>query len=78
MNDQEWQEFKEAIEEGQELSFDYKGEEYWISRVLREEKSFLLTRSSDSYTQEFTTSDELFMVGLVEGKPFIKIVKDIE
>jgi len=77
MNEKEWQEFKDAIEEGQELPFDYKSEEYWISRVS-EEKSFLLTRSKDSYTQAFETSDELFNKGLVDNKFFMEIVKDID
>ncbi|MFJ8261072.1 hypothetical protein ACIQ4I_03800 [Rummeliibacillus sp. NPDC094406] len=72
-----WKEFKEAIEEGQELAFDYKDEEWWISRVP-EEKSFLLTRSTDSLTQSFKTSDELFNNGVIDDKPFIERIKDIE
>ena len=71
-----WQEFREAIEEGQELAFDYKDEEWWISRVP-EEKSFLLTRSKDSYSQAFKTAEELFKHGIIDGKPFIERIKDL-
>ncbi|GEL06234.1 MULTISPECIES: hypothetical protein [Rummeliibacillus] len=76
MDENVWKEFKEAIEEGQELSFDYKNEEWWISRVP-EEKSFLLTRSKDSFTQAFHSAEELFLHGLIDGKPFIERVKDL-
>ena len=75
MDDKVWKEFKEAIEEGQELAFDYKDEEWWISRVP-EEKSFLLTRGKYSYTQRFDTAQELFNKGIVDGKPFIERIKD--
>ncbi|WP_397538899.1 hypothetical protein [Rummeliibacillus pycnus] len=77
MDEKVWKEFKEAIEEGQELAFDYKDEEWWISRVP-EEKSFLLTRSRDSFTQAFKTSDELFNNGIIYEKPFIDRIKEIE
>lgn len=76
MDEKVWKEFKEAIEEGQELAFDYKDEEWWISRVP-EEKSFLLTRSRDSYTQAFKTAEELFKQGIIDGKPFIERIKDL-
>lgn len=42
MNEREWKEFKVGIvDEEQELSFSYKSEEWWISRLYGEEKSYL-------------------------------------
>lgn len=50
MDEETWLEVQQAVDEGQELSFDYRGEEWWISRI-DDERSFLLTRSSDGLTQ---------------------------
>lgn len=73
MSEKEWKEFKEGIvNEEQELSFSYKSEEWWISRLYGEEKSYLLTRSKDSYTQEFRTAEELFANGIIDGKNLLK------
>lgn len=76
MDKETWTTVQEAIDEGQELSFDYKGEEWWISRVDGE-LSFLLTRSSDSYTQYFKTAEELYTKGMIEGKPFIDRIEEL-
>lgn len=77
MNKEDWKQFKHLIEDvEEELPFFYKGDEWWISRVP-EEKSFLLTRSKDSYTQEFYTAEELFNQGLMDGKPFIERLPEI-
>lgn len=76
MDTETWKTFKEAIDEGQELSFDYKGEEWWISRVPAE-YSFLLTRSSDSDTQYFKTAEDLYENGLIDGKAFIERISEI-
>lgn len=39
MDETQWENFRQAIvEEGQELSFDLNGEEWWISRLHDEEK----------------------------------------
>ncbi|GIN92755.1 hypothetical protein J22TS1_38060 [Siminovitchia terrae] len=79
MDKETWEEVRKAIEdEGQEMSLYYNDEEWWISRLYGEEKSFLLTRSKDSYTQEFETAEELFTKGVVDGKPFIERVKDFD
>ncbi|UQW96241.1 hypothetical protein M2M59_09465 [Rummeliibacillus sp. G93] len=79
MNQKEWEDVRRAIEdENQEVSLDYNGEEWWISRLYSEELSFLLTRSKDSYTQRFKTAQELFNNGIVDGKPFIERVKDFD
>ncbi|GEL05643.1 hypothetical protein [Rummeliibacillus stabekisii] len=79
MDSKEWEDVRRAIEdENQEVSLDYNGEEWWISRLYSEELSFLLTRSKDSYTQRFITAQELFNNGIVDGKPFIERVKDFD
>lgn len=79
VSEKEWKEFKEGIvDEEQELSFSYKSEEWWISRLYGKEKSYLLTRSKDSYTQEFQTAEELFTNGIIDGKKFIERVPDLE
>lgn len=76
MDEETWKAVQAAIDEGQELSFDYKGDVWWISRV-NEEKSFLLTRSSDSYTQRFETAESLYENGLIDGKPFIQWIEEL-
>lgn len=76
MDESTWKAVQAAIDEGQELSFDYNGDEWWISRV-NEEKSFLLTRSSDGYTQRFETAEALYENGLIDDKPFIQRIEEL-
>lgn len=76
MDSETWEQVKEAIDEGQELSFDYKGDEWWISRVQADD-SFLLTRSSDSDTQYFKTAEDLYQHGFIDGKAFIDRVPEL-
>lgn len=79
MKDNEWKEFKKAfVDEQQEVFFYYKGEEWWISRLYGKEKSYLLTRSRDGYTQEFRTAEELMNDSDMDGKPFIERVPEFE
>lgn len=78
MDDRGWKNFREMVSEGQEVSFVYKGEEWWISRLYNEEKSYLLTRSKDSYTQEFETEEEVFAKGMVEGRPLSDRKEEID
>lgn len=66
------------MDEEQELNFFYKSEEWWIGRLYGEEKSYLLTRSKDSYTKELWTAKELFEKGSIDGKKFIERVPDLE
>nr|WP_146552822.1 hypothetical protein [Rummeliibacillus sp. SL167] len=66
------------VNEEQELNFFYKSEEWWISRLYGEEKSYLLTRSKDSYIQEFRTAKELFENGMIDGKKFKERVPDLK
>lgn len=77
MDKQGWKNFQEMIDEGQEISFNFKGEEWWISRLYDEEKSYLLT-APDTYTQFFKTADELYKNGMMDGKPFIERVPEID
>ncbi|RST60580.1 hypothetical protein D5F11_007055 [Siminovitchia terrae] len=79
MDKETWEEVRKAIEdEEQEVLLYYNDEEWWVSRLYSEEKSFLLTRGTDSYTQKFETAEELFTKGTVDGKPFIERVKDFD
>lgn len=55
-----WNEFVELQERvgwGEKFSFAYKEEEYWISQNT---DGYYLTRSKDSMTQEFDTSEAFF------------------
>ncbi|MCI2256679.1 hypothetical protein L2D08_20310 [Domibacillus sp. PGB-M46] len=73
-----WNEFidlQERVGWGEEFSFDYKGEEYWISQNT---DGYFLTRSKDSMTQEFDTSEALFVKGKINGKYLSEIYSDIE
>lgn len=57
MTEKEYLEFKNTIAMGDELNFYYKNDEYWISH--NPGKSYL-SRTRDSYTQEFNGYEELF------------------
>ncbi|MGG3451733.1 hypothetical protein [Domibacillus aminovorans] len=73
-----WNEFVELQERvgwGEEFSFDYKEEEYWISLNT---DGYYLTRSKDSMTQEFDTSEALFEKGKIDGKNLPEIYMYIE
>lgn len=73
-----WNEFvelQERVDLGEEFSFDYKEEKYWISQNA---DGYYLTRSRDSLTQEFDSSKALFEKGKIDGKYLSKIYKDIE
>lgn len=64
MTEKEYLEFKNLISMGDELNFYYKNDEYWISH--NQGKSFL-SRTRDSYTQEFCGHEELFENATIEG-----------
>ncbi|OAH52913.1 MULTISPECIES: hypothetical protein [Bacillaceae] len=73
-----WNEFLELQERvgwGEEFSFDYKNEEYWISQNV---DGYYLTRSRGSITQEFDTSKALFENGTIEGQLLSEIYTDID
>ncbi|WP_330502666.1 hypothetical protein V2I71_12720 [Peribacillus frigoritolerans] len=67
----EFIEFQEGIAIGEEYSFTYQNEEYWISQ---NPGAYYLTRVRGSYTQEFEASEALFKNGdtkVIEAKAVI-------
>ncbi|MCK1985759.1 MULTISPECIES: hypothetical protein [Peribacillus] len=71
----EFIEFQEGIAIGEEYSFIYQNEEYWISQ---NPGSYYLTRVRGAYTQEFKTSEALFKYGTIEEKLLSEIYMDFE
>lgn len=71
----EFIEFQEGIAIGEEYSFTFQNEEYWISQ---NPGAYYLTRARDSYTQEFESSEDLFKNGKIEGRLLLEIYKDIK
>lgn len=71
----EFIEFQEGIANGEEYSFTYQNEKYWISH---NSEGNYLTRIRGSYTQEFDTPETLFKNGTIEGKLLAEIYMDIE
>ncbi|MGE7759690.1 hypothetical protein [Peribacillus sp. NPDC097895] len=71
----EFIEFQEGIAIGEEYSFTYQNEEYWISQ---NPGAYYLTRVRGSYTQEFETSEALFKNGIIEGRLLSEIYMDFE
>ncbi|MGG3806085.1 hypothetical protein [Metabacillus fastidiosus] len=71
----EFIEFQEGIAIGEEYSFTYQNEEYWISQ---NPGKYYLTRVRGSFTQEFDSSEALFENGTIEGKLLSEIYMDIE
>ncbi|OXS78798.1 hypothetical protein B1B05_09070 [Domibacillus enclensis] len=57
------------------LSFFKSVTEYWISQ---NEDGYYLTRSKDSMTQDFETSEALFENGTIDGKHLSVIYPDID
>lgn len=71
---QEFIEFQEGIEIGEEYAFTYDNQEYWISQ---NPGAFYLTRVSGVYTQEFETAEALFENGRIEGRLLSEMYMDI-
>lgn len=65
-----YEELIERVTWGEEFSFKYNNEQYWISQ---NKDGRYLTRVSDSYTQKFKTTKELFEKGKIEGKSIFEI-----
>lgn len=70
-----YEDIMERVGWGEEFSFDYNGEQYWISQ---NDDCLYLTRVKGSITQEFKTTQELFENGRVEGKLLLEIWDDIK
>ncbi|MCP3762548.1 hypothetical protein NLX67_09110 [Domibacillus sp. A3M-37] len=75
MTKSEFMELQERVGWGEEFSFDYKNEEYWISQNV---DGYYLTRSRDSFIQDFDTAESLFEKGTIEGQLLSEIYKDIK
>ena len=65
-----YQELTERVAHGEEFSFFYHGEEYWISQ---NKDGRYLTRSRGSITQSFKTAEDLFSNGRIEGKTLYEL-----
>lgn len=61
----DYNELVERVGWGEEFSFYYQDEQYWISR---NENGLYLTREKDSYYQSFKTSEDLFLNGRIDGQ----------
>lgn len=72
---QEFIDFQKGIEIGEEYSFLYQEEEYWISQ---NPGRCYLTRVRGSYTQEFESCEALIKKGTIDGKLLSEIYIDIE
>lgn len=68
-------ELQKRVANGEEFCFDFNNEEYWISQ---NPDGYYLTRSRDSFSQEFDTSEALFENGRIEDKLLSDIYLDIE
>ncbi len=66
---------EERIRWGEEFSFYYTDEEYWISQ---NENGYYLTRVRGEVTQKFITSKDIFIKGKVGDKIFLEIWDDIK
>ncbi|MDQ0917052.1 hypothetical protein [Paenibacillus sp. V4I5] len=66
----DFEELKQRVGWGEEFQFYYKDQSYWISRNVQ---GFYLTRVSDSCTQSFSTAEDLFEFGKIEGNSIAEI-----
>lgn len=70
----DYKELLERVGWGEEFSFYYNGEQYWISQ---NSEGQYLTKVNGSQTQCFKTSEELFQNAKVEGHLIIEIWDNI-
>lgn len=75
MNHQQYIHLQKMITIGEEINFQYKTDEYWISSTP--DKKYHLTRVRDSNTQTFSNSETLFKKAKIDGKSFDEIYLDI-
>lgn len=71
----DYHELVERVGWGEEFSFYFQNECYWISK---NEEGYYLTREKDSLTQSFRTSEELFQEGRINGKTIFELWELIE
>ncbi len=70
-----YKELKKRVEIGEEFSFYYNDEEYWISQ---NSAGRYLTNVNKGTTQSFKSAEELFEHGEIEDKSLIEIWEDIK
>lgn len=70
-----YEEIKERVGWGEEFLFCYNNEEYWISQNASKR---YLTKVRGNVTQEFSTTEDLFENGRIEGKLLLEIWDEIE
>ncbi len=75
MNYKQFLHIKDLVRIGEEINFDYNGEEYWISHTP--EGRCHLTRVSDSYTQTFNDVEALFNNAKIDNNIIGTIYPDI-
>lgn len=75
MTEKEYLEFKNLISMGEELNFYHQNDEYWISH--NPNKSYL-SRTKDSYSQEFNNYEELFENATINGKKISEIYSELK
>ncbi|MED4080316.1 hypothetical protein P4637_18770 [Halalkalibacterium halodurans] len=71
----ELKEFKDRILMGEEFQFYFKDQSYWISQ---NENGYFLTREHDGYSQSFKSVDDLFRLGIIQGKTLEEIFDVID
>ncbi len=70
-----FEEFKNLVKHGMEYNFFVEGKEYWISY---NSDGFYLTRVEDEFTQEFSSSENLFAKARINGKSLEQLWSTIE
>lgn len=70
-----YEELIERVSWGEEFSFQYHGEKYWISQ---NSNGHYLTRVSDGYSQDFKTTEELFEKARIDSKTILQMWEEIE
>jgi hypothetical protein len=74
-NTLDYQELVTRVNSGEEFQFYYQSESYWISK---NKDGYYLTRVSDSFSQSFLTSEELFEKGQIDGHKISELWSEID
>ncbi|WP_332692977.1 hypothetical protein [Halalkalibacter lacteus] len=72
---EEFIELQKSVNIGEEISFEYKNDRYWISQ---NPGKCYLTRVSDSYTQEFNSPKELFEKATIDGRTLSELYLELD
>lgn len=71
----DYKEFKARVELGEEFQFYFQEESYWVSQNA---EGYYLTRETDSDSQSFTSANDLFEKGTIEGKTLFELWEQID